>query len=291
MKKPKMEFNDVPQEHLGGGVILFRKAISFDRDWVIGFAEKQISKERDEMYTPVTHPETGKPAFANKSGYIFDAEGVDMMPRRGANIQQIADPEVREFLRFVEDAKDKYLLKYFMEFPIAYKNVWWKVKGHLISYSTTLGGKFLGSHSDTSADYLYGYPQPKNQLATKSSVTSVVYFNDNFTGGHHYFNYLDINYIPSEGDILMFPSNYMGAHEITPILDGSRYSYLGWYSHGSPNSDVNEHIVDPLENPELAEMATNVYMPTLRDDFYKYMEHVGAAPDFHGWALVRSINT
>jgi hypothetical protein len=286
-----MRNNDVSAQHLGGGVILFENALSFDSDWVTQFSEEQVSKERNEMYTPTVHPETGEPAFLNKSGYLFDAEGVDMMPRRGSAIHRTEDPQVHAFLDFIEASKDRYLLKYFMEFPIAYKNVWWKVKGHLVSYSTTYGGKFLGSHSDTSADYLYGYAHPADQLATRNTLTSLVYLNDNFTGGHHYFNYLGIDYVPNEGDILMFPSNFMASHEVTPIVNGSRYTYLGWYAHGSPNSEVNEHIVDPLTQPELAITSTNVYMPTLTDDFYNYMVEIKADPQFHGWSLVESINS
>ena len=39
-----------------------------------------------------------------------------------------------------------------------------------------------------------------------------------------------------------------------------RYTYLGWYCQGTPNSAVREAVVDPLENPDLAKTATNVYM-------------------------------
>jgi hypothetical protein len=278
--------NKVQAEHLGGGVVVFRGAISFDSSWVVQFAEEQISNERAEMYTPTVDPETGKPAYLNKSGYIFRADGVDKMPRRGSQIHRTNRKDVQEFIEELEKAKDEYLLKYFVLFPIAYKNVWWKVKGHLVSYSTQYGGSFLGPHSDTSADYSYGYDHPANQLATRNSVSCVVYFNDNFTGGHHYFNYLDIDYTPNTGDILMFPANYVASHEVTPIVDGSRYTYLGWYAHGSPNEAYNEHIVDPATDPELAKTATNVYMPTLRQDFKNYLDSIDYDKASHAYQLV-----
>jgi len=286
-----MIYNDVDAEHLGGGVILFRDAVSFDVDFVTSFAEEQISKERAEMYTPTTDPETGEPAYANRSGYIFDAVGVNEMPRRGSQIHRTDREDVRDFLDFIEQSKDKYLLKYFLKFPLAYKNVWWKVKGHLVSYSTEYGGKFLGSHSDTSADWAYGFPEPKDQLATRNTLTSVVYLNDDFEGGHHYFNYLDINYVPNTGDILMFPANYMAAHEVTPVTRGSRYSYLGWYSHGTPNEAVNENVVDPAKQPDLSSIATNVYMPTLRQDFKDYMDKIGVSEQSQAYLLVKTIHS
>jgi hypothetical protein len=213
------------------------------------------------------------------------------MPRRGSQIHGTSRDDVRDFIEAVERAKDEYLLKYFVLFPIAYKNVWWKVKGHLVSYSTQYGGSFLGPHSDTSADYAYGYPHPGNQLATRNSVSCVVYINDDFDGGHHYFNYLDIDYKPNSGDILMFPANYMASHEVTPIINGSRYSYLGWYAQGSPNKEVNEHIVDPATDPELAKTATNVYMPTLREDFKNYLDSIDHDKSSHAYQLVERMSS
>ena len=286
----KYIFNDVEPKHLGHGIVVFEKALSFNSEWAKEFAEEQISQERGDMYSPTTDPETGEPAFINKSGYIFNASGVNKMPRRGSAIHRTARVDVQEFLQFVEESKDKYLLKYFVLFPLAYKNVWWKVKGHLVSYSTEYGGEFLGAHSDTSADYMYGLPHPSDQLATRNTVSVVLYLNEDFDGGHHYFNYYDIDYVPKTGDILMFPSNYMAAHEVTPIIKGSRYSYLGWYSHGSPNPATNEHIVDPEKEPEMAKTATNVYMPQLRQQFMEHLERIGIDENLFAYQLVKSMH-
>jgi len=284
-------FNDSKAKHLGGGVVLFENAISFDSEWVCGFAEKQVSHERAQMYTEAIDPETGKMAFLNKSGYYFDADGVREMPRRGSSIHRTEDLDVKKFLEFLEESKDAYLLKYFVLFPLAYKNVWWKVKGHIVSYSTEHGGIFLGQHSDTSADYMYGMPEPSDQLATRNTVSCIVYLNDGFEGGEHYFNYLDIEYKPKTGDIMMFPSNYVAAHEVKPVTNGSRYTYLGWYSHGSPNLEYNESVEDPVKSPETASFATNVYMPNLRDDFKKYLATLGEDAPTHALSLVESMHS
>jgi len=291
MKNQEIRFNDVEPIHLGGGVVLFENAISFNSEWVVGFAEEQISKERASMYEPTTDPETGKPAYINKSGYLFGADGIDAMPRRGSAIHRTEQKDVLDFLAFVERAKDNYLLKYFVLFPLAYKNVWWKVKGHLVGYSTDHGGKYLGSHSDTSTNYSYGLPHPVDQLATRNTVSAVVYLNDNFTGGHHYFNYLDIDYKPHTGDILMFPANYVAAHEIKPIEEGSRYSYLGWYCHGTPNTEFNESVCDPNLQPELESISTNVYMPTLRQDLKDYLIRTNVDRGSHIFQLVENTNS
>lgn len=282
--------NDVEARDLGGGVVIFDSAISFDFEEVVRICEEQISSERKDMYVPGVDPETGKQAFVNKSGYLYTKNGVSRMPRRGSMLHSTGGEEIRSFFSEVERIKDEYLLKYMTLFPLAYKNIWWKVKGHLVSYSAEKGGDFLGQHSDTSADYAYGYPHPSSQLATKNTLSCVVYLNEDFDGGHHYFNYLDIDIIPKIGSIIMFPSNFIAAHEITPVTRGTRYSYLGWYSHGSPNNELNEHIVDPNDDPDVASRATNVYMPELRINFRRHLEKIGFDRNSYAYQLVSTMH-
>ena len=277
-----IEHNDSAMDHLGSGVCIFRNAINLDWEWLYQTAKRLVDEDVADMYAPTVHPETGKPALINKSGYIFSDETFLGMPGRCSSAHQRKDAEIKNLLNFLEKSKDTYLLQYLAKFPLAYKNIWWKVKGHIVRYEEK-HSQYLGVHSDTSADYVYGFPHPSDQLATRNTVSSIVYFNDctddmggvtsnSFSGGHHVFDDLGITYLPKKGDILMFPSNFIASHQVTAVTRGSRYSYLGWYSHGSPNTQYNEAIVDPIEEPELAQVATNVYMPTLRGDFRKYLE-------------------
>jgi hypothetical protein len=200
------------------------------------------------------------------------------MPRRGSVIHQDQRQEVSRLLVGLETIKDSYLLKYFERFPLAYNCVWWKVKGHLVSYAP---GVYLGPHSDISAEYVYGVHRTSQELALRNVITSIVYLNSSgdgefeFMGGEHAFNYLDIRHTPKAGDVMMFPSNYMAAHEVLPVTQGRRISYLGWYSQGTPNSIVGEDVCDPLSNPEGARMSTNVYMPSLRDDYRRFLQERG----------------
>lgn len=288
-----MKFNDVAPEHLGGGVVIFRRALDWDCKTVINWIEHELQAEQSQMYTKAINPETGKESFLNRSGYYFDLDTVEQMPRRASQIHTTTDGEFKGFLDFLEDSRDKYLLKYLTLFPMAYKNIWWKVKGHIVSYKR---GVYLGAHSDTSADYVYGLPEPGDQLATRNTTTVLMYFNDcvdtddqvtstSFCGGHHYFNYLDIEIQPKRGDVLMFPSNYMATHEVKPVSSGVRYSYLGWYSHGTPNTAVNESVTDPNKDPDVAKTATNVYMPTLRNDFVRLVKNSGITLSIPGFSF------
>jgi hypothetical protein len=278
-------FNNVEPEHLGSGVVLFRRAIT--TDWVAAnkIASDIVLSELSEMYTPSIDPNTGEESYVNRSGYYFSKSAIDQMPRRGTKIHDKTDEEIKSLFSFIEECKDLYLLKYMHMFPIVYKNIWWKVKGHLTNYLAESNG-YIGEHSDTSVNYKYGAPHPTHQLASRNTLSCAVYFSDcvddselteyyEFSGGHHYFTYLDIDYAPQKGDIMMFPSNYVAAHEVRPVTGGNRFSYLGWYAHGTPNREVNEEVVDPLLDPQRASVSSNVYMPTLREDFLKHLRANG----------------
>lgn len=292
-----MIINNVPARHLGGGVILFEQAINVDWEKIVSASKNLVDAERSAMYEETVDPESGRPAYRNRSGYLFDKHGIDKMPKRASSVHQAEDLEARKIFDFFEQARDHYLLRYMYEFPISYKNIWWKVKGHIACYESH-SESYLGQHSDTSADYSYGLDHPQDQVATRNTVSCVTYLgscchndlDNSFSGGHHYFNYLDIDYCPKRGSILMFPSNYMATHEVRPVTHGTRYSYLGWYCHGTPNPSVNEDVVDPVKNPDLASKSTNVYMPNLRSDFEKYILSVPGGENSHAHSLVRSMH-
>lgn len=270
-----MIFKNTKPKHLGGGIVLFEDAIELDWILLLNFVQEEMTKEWHEMYKEATDPSNGKECYVNRSGYYFSKEGIDLMPRRAGSVHQTHIVDFKNILDFIEDSKDKYLLRYFELFPLAYKCVWWKVKGHFLEYKK---GVYLGKHSDNSVDYNYGIVHPPMQLALRGVVTSLVYLNssdNDFSGGEHFFNYLNIKYSPKQGDILMFPSNFMAAHEIMPVTSGFRYSYLGWYSQGTPNELVHENVVDPNVDQELANRATNVYMPNLKQDFMNYLNEQG----------------
>jgi hypothetical protein len=291
-----MIFNKVNPKHLGGGVVLFEACLDLDWDNLLKRSDDLIQEEWSEMYSPGVDPETNEEIYVNKSGYFFHKHSIDIMPKRASAIHYKDNDDLRSIFSFIESSKDKCLLQYFELFPLAYKCVWWKVKGHILQYPKDV---HLGSHSDTSGDYIYGVLEPHDQLALRNVITSLVYFNDsidtkeeldgnNYMGGHHFFNYLDIDYSPKKGDIMFFPSNYMAAHEVKTVTEGFRYSYLGWYSQGTPNPAVHEYVADPLKEPELSRKSTNVYMPTLREDLKNHLLESGYKEDSPQFYITKS---
>jgi hypothetical protein len=255
---------------LGGGVVLYENAFSLDWDWMRNFCHATLAQEREAMYVPGVDPITGEEGYINKSNYFFKKDSIDVMPLRGSLIHQNSDPLVQKTIDYIENIKDLCLQDYFLKYPLAAKCVWWRIRGHIVAYPVN---SFLGLHADIQTEYEYGKPHPRDQLATRNIISNVAYINDcvdseddldgtNFTGGHHYFNHLDIDIKPQKGSIIFFPSNYVASHEVKVVTGGTRYSYLGWYCQGTPNSDVLENVVDPISQPEAARISSNVYMET-----------------------------
>mgnify|MGYP003135569042 FL=1 len=246
-------------EHLGGGVVLYEKAVK-DVDWELlySFCEEQLKREHPTHYTEGNDPLTGEAGYINRNGYFFPFDAVDKMPFHMAYAHKDAPDDVKAILDLFEEARDTALWEdYLHRFPLAGKCIWWKIKSHILRYPE---GSFIGAHSDVSTDYEYAKPHPPNQIATRTVVSTLAYLNDNYEGGDLIFEYLDIEYKPKRGDLLLFPSNYMGAHRTTTVTKGIRYSHVGWYCHGTPNDKYGESVVDPMLDPERAERATNVYM-------------------------------
>ena len=63
--------------------------------------------------------------------------------------------------------------------------------------------------------------------AYNTTVSVVVYLNDNYKGGELYFPRLDkLVYKPKVGDIAIFPSNYIYEHASCDMIEGIKYSVV-----------------------------------------------------------------
>lgn len=57
-------------------------------------------------------------------------------------------------------------------------------------------------------------------------LTIICALNDNYEGGK--LMLLDEEYSFESGEIVIFPSNFMYPHEVTPVESGIRYSFAAW---------------------------------------------------------------
>lgn len=59
-------------------------------------------------------------------------------------------------------------------------------------------------------------------------ISSVFYINDNYEGGEINFPNFNISYKPNANELLVFPSNFMYVHSVSPITKGTKYCIVGW---------------------------------------------------------------
>lgn len=76
-------------------------------------------------------------------------------------------------------------------------------------------GQFFSNHIDDHRDY------PRR-------VSTVYYLNDNYTGGEINFPRFGITFKPKANQMIVFPSNYMYNHSVSPVIEGKRYAVVSW---------------------------------------------------------------
>jgi hypothetical protein len=59
-------------------------------------------------------------------------------------------------------------------------------------------------------------------------ISFVYYANDNYSGGEINFPRFQISYKPKANEMLVFPSNYVYNHSVSPVIEGTRYAVVSW---------------------------------------------------------------
>ena len=72
-------------------------------------------------------------------------------------------------------------------------------------------------------------PAHQDQGISSRVLSSVMYLNDNYSGGEIEFVNSGVKLKPEAGSIIFFPSNFLYVHEVYPITEGQRYSMPHWY--------------------------------------------------------------
>ena len=75
--------------------------------------------------------------------------------------------------------------------------------------------EFFSNHIDDHKDY------PRR-------VSTVYYLNDNYTGGEINFPRFGITFKPKANQMIVFPSNFMYNHSVSPVIEGNRYAVVSW---------------------------------------------------------------
>lgn len=70
------------------------------------------------------------------------------------------------------------------------------------------------------------------------TVSITAYLNDNYEGGEIEFRHFGLSYKPEQGDVLVFPSNYVYVHKVVPVKKGIRYALVNWFRHPTIPKDM-----------------------------------------------------
>lgn len=230
--------------NFGSGIVLFKNAVDFDFESIKPYLEDAEDRARRENFTLV-YDENGQLLHGiNQGGFIYE---IEMMNRAPLRLQQLHESVSLLF----ENALYAHLMPYIEMYPALLQCLWWRINGHALSYSTTGS---LGLHADNDVNYRYGF-FPKEEHATRVVVSAIAFLNssvqsieelteDTYCGGEMHFEYAGVTISPQKGDLLFFPANYVGAHEVMPVHGGKRYSYLVGYAQGSaqPEKAINPQV-------------------------------------------------
>tara|TARA_B100000073_G_C23566563_1_gene506318 strand:+ start:103 stop:681 length:579 start_codon:yes stop_codon:yes gene_type:complete len=116
--------------------------------------------------------------------------------------------EYQNYFIFEERNKDKNL-KYFLH------------KSTPVRFNRYPTGTMMRKHYD----HIHSIFEGENKGVPIVSIVGVL--NDDYEGGDFVFNGNHEVKLKT-GDILIFPSNFLYAHEVKEITKGTRYSYVSW---------------------------------------------------------------
>lgn len=76
-------------------------------------------------------------------------------------------------------------------------------------------GCFFGAHKD-------------DMLTVYRRVSTVYYVNDGYSGGEIYFPLINITVKPEKNQFLIFPSAYLFVHQVSEVMDKTRFAIVGF---------------------------------------------------------------
>jgi hypothetical protein len=271
IKEENIEIHDM-------GIVLFKNVLPMDKHgYILDFARSLRLKALEDDFTFI-NDDLGNPQYAiNRSGHRYSLEDVDTACNHIMNfMHEGLDKKYFDFFKACEDVLYSCMLRYVEMFPMVLTCLWWRTQGHIVGYGK--GGRF-GKHCDNDVNYQPG-AEPDQQLAIRNVLGGLIYFNNSvssyskvrsnndYIGGEIVFPYANFTYSPKAGDVLMFPSNYLGTHKVLECKDGERYAYVGYFAQGSSDPSRGVNVRQPSEVMDSGQ----VWMPNIVQDYLASIE-------------------
>lgn len=229
-------------KHVGMGVVIIDDLIDIDQDL---FFEYMIWMRKNEESTFTYHEEDGIKYATNKTGFKFNLLDIAKAPERFLDTKgnQLGIQVPQRYIEFIDSLEDVIydaLVEYCCYFPDAAGTSWWRPNGHIAGYKN---GQGIGKHCDDQVPYEWGKPTG-SQVSMHNSSSINLYLNDcvdskdelnnfNYTGGEIHFPNIPYVWKPKAGSLAIYPSSYIGRHEVYPVDLGQRYAFLSMACYGT----------------------------------------------------------
>jgi predicted 2-oxoglutarate/Fe(II)-dependent dioxygenase YbiX len=239
--------------HVGMGVVIIEDLFSIQAPLLESYITwlKNSPENTFEFFT-----EDGETYAKNQTGFIFKYKDIEFAPQRfldtkGKNRQDKASKEFEEIVDLLEQSAYKALVEYCKIFPDAATTSWWRPVGHIAGYKE---GQRIGPHCDDQVPFVWG-EETGSQVSMHNSVSINLYLNncvevcnqDNlmeYEGGELSFPNIPLTWKPKHGSAAIYPSNYIGRHEVYPVKNGERYAFLTMACYGT-SFDNKEKVGEP----------------------------------------------
>lgn len=225
-------------KHLGNGIMLFEDVV--DTSDFEAYLERIYAENLD-----ATHG-VSEESSTNDGGYKIEQEHVLKMPTR-FNGLSYGSEFTKSVTKKINEGLYRCLIEYCRSFPVAIECIKWRTAGQIASYTA---GQTIGPHSDCALPY-DGDGNILNSFPLHNTLTGSMSLGDGYEGGAVRFRPWGITVNPKIGSVLIYPSSFMGCHEVEPVVSGVRNSYLQWFCQGKTEMFVEK------EN-ELNNLATDV---------------------------------
>lgn len=105
----------------------------------------------------------------------------------------------------------------------------------LLSYSKD---GFYNPHCDSESLWKNGEGKIEWKKSSNRDLSTILFLNNDFTGGDLIFPDLKIRIRPEPGMLVCFPSNHNYIHGVEPVLSGERFSMVNWMT-------IKQNIANP----------------------------------------------
>ena len=229
------------------GIVEFKNVIDIDQQILFSYMN-YLSEINESSYK--YFEENGKKYTLNKSGFKFNVEDIIQAPSRFVQLEDVnVKEEYKNLLNLIQSGLAQCLNLYFGIYPDARTTVWWKTNGHIAGYTE---GQWIGPHCDDQIGHTKNNPNI-NQIPMHNTISCGLYLNDSvssedqmtdytYMGGEMFFPHSDLTYTPSSGGVIMYPSNYIGRHQVNPVTMGRRYVFLQFYGYGIPENTNKDSL-------------------------------------------------